>query len=89
MEGVNEFPNRKQRVKIANARSEWISSSKGVPYGSILGPLLFKVFINDMYLFRNKCALYNLSDDKSLCSATTEVEEIISSLQMDGSKVIQ
>ena len=81
--------NRKQRVKIGNARSEWISFSKGVPQGSILGPLLFNVFINDMYLFINKCTLYNYADDNSLSCAATGVEEVMSSLQMDGSKVIQ
>ena len=80
--------NRKQRVRIGNARSEWISLSKGVPQGSILGPLLFDVFINDMYLFINKCTLYNYTDDNSLSCAATEVEEVMSSLQMDGSKVI-
>ena len=81
--------NRKQRVKVGNARSEWISLSKGVPQGSILGPLLFNVFINDMYLFINKCTLYNYADDNSLSCAATGVEEVMSSLQMDGSKVIQ
>ena len=81
--------NRKQRVKIGNARSEWISLSKGVPQGSILGPLLFNVFINDMYLFINKCTLYNYADDNSLICAATGVEEVMSSLQMDGTKVIQ
>ena len=54
-----------------------------------LGPLLFNVFINDMYLFINKCTLYNYADDNSLSCAATEVEEVMSSLQMDGSKVIQ
>ena len=80
--------NRKQRVKICNARSEWISLSKGVPQGSILGPVLSNVFINDMYLFINKCTLYNYADDNSISCAATEVEEVMSSLQMDGSKVI-
>ena len=52
-------------------------------------PTVFNVFINDMYLFINKCTLYNYTDDNSLSCAATEVEQIMSSLQMDGNKVIQ
>ena len=86
---ASNLSNRNQRVKTGNARSEWIFLSKGVPQGSILGPLLFNVFINDMFLFINKCTLYNYADDNSLSCAATTVQEVISSLQFDGSRVIQ
>ena len=43
--------NRFQRVKINNSRSEWAVIRKGIPQGSILGPLLFNVFVNDMFHF--------------------------------------
>ena len=42
-----------------------------------------------MFLFINKCTLYNYADDNSLSCAATTVQEVISSLQFDGSRVIQ
>ena len=57
---------RRQRVKISNSRSSWKLLTKGVPQGSILGPFLFNVFMNDLFLLIQNCKLYNYADDNSM-----------------------
>ena len=79
---------RKQRVKISNSRSSWKQLTKGVPQGSILGPFLFNVFMNDFFLFMENCKLYNYADDNSIMYSSPDLFSIISNLKIDCKNAI-
>ena len=69
---ASDLYQRKQRVKIGNIRSSWNATNKGVPQGSILGPLIFSVFMNDLFYFVKHANLFNYADDNSV-SAIREI----------------
>ena len=58
---------RSQRVVLDEAFSIWISVFSGVPQGSVLGPLLFIIYVNEMLeLVQNDCEAY--ADDTKIIS---------------------
>ena len=58
--------NRKQFTSFDNTYSNMASISCGVPQGSILGPLLFILYINDIYMASNKTFFILFADDSSV-----------------------
>ena len=58
--------NRFLRCKRNNSFSEWVTTSAGVQQESTLGPLLFSIFIYDIFLFLQMCDLANYADDSTM-----------------------
>ena len=67
--------NRKQATWIDHTFSDWLDIHVGVPQGSILGPLLFIIFTNDLPFFLT-CELDMYADDSTITSCKPTMTDI-------------
>ena len=80
---------RKQCVKINNFFSDFQVMLSGVPQGSNLGPILFNIFINDLFLWIEDSDLYNFADDNTLSTFAKNIPDLIKTLENDSEKAIR
>ena len=80
--------NRKQRTKINGVFSSWRELKRGVPQGSILGPLLFNIFINDIFYFVDKTKIANYADDNSTYTTQPNIRMLLNTLEKETAVVL-
>ena len=80
----NYISGRKQRVKLNGSFSNWREMCAGVPQGSVLGPLLFKVYIHDLFFMVTDTAICNFADDTTIFAADSCLDKVLERLETDA-----
>ena len=75
--------NRFERTSVNTSFSDWKEIETGVPQGSVLGPLLFNTFLNDIFCFINNGNLWNYADDNTLYSIGKSLNMVKENLKIN------
>ena len=84
----NYLKNKKQSVKIDNTSSFLRTVFSGVPQSSILGPILFYIFINDLLLCLKKSDLHNFADDNTIAVTCKNLNDLLRTLEKESESAV-
>ena len=77
------FRNRKQCVKINNICSDFLKILSCVPQDSRLGPILFNIFFNDLFLCLKNTDLLNFADDNTITAVCDQLTDLMKILEAE------
>jgi len=72
---------RWQHTKINNSFSSWTELLQGVPQGSVLGPLLFNIYLNDLFFALKSLDVCNFADDTTPFACDNSLEVVLDKLE--------
>ena len=85
----NYLEDRHFMVRLGNELSEKVGIQLGVPQGSILGPLLFLIYINDLSWYDLKSKLVLFADDTLIYTSSSQIETAKATVHEDMEKICE
>ena len=80
---------QKQNVKTDNIFSSFQTLLSGIPQGSILGPILFNIFLNDLLTVLKKSQLYNFFDDNAISAVSKSTDDLLITLKNESELAVK